>query len=90
MKKIMFATAALLVLSIGVAMGVKKTNLNQNNWMANIEALCGSEDASCFSGGPGADECSIDASAGPVGAACSVHCSSGYACCSYNGCHCVR
>jgi len=89
MKKFMFATAALLVLGIGVAMGVKKTSMNQNNWTANIEALCGTEGAPCFSGGPGATGCSIDASAGPVGAACSVTCGSGYACCTYTGCHCV-
>lgn len=89
-KRIMITTAALLVLGVGIAMGVKKTSRVANPWADNIEALCDPENTPCISGGPHAISCSIDATAGPIGAACSVTCESGhYACCTYNGCHCI-
>ncbi len=68
-KRILIATAMMLVLSVGVAMGVKKANMNQNPWADNIEALCSSEDPRCISGGPGATSCSIDAGVAPLPAA---------------------
>ena len=88
-KRILIATAMMLVLSVGVAMGVKKANMNQNPWADNIEALCSSEDPRCISGGPGATSCSIDAGVAGVGVGCSVGCGRGYACCGAMGCICV-
>ena len=39
-KKTLIAAAAILVLNLGVALGVKKTNMDQSPWTENIEALC--------------------------------------------------
>ncbi len=88
-KRILIATAMMLVLSVGVAMGVKKANMNQNSWSDNVEALCHSEDSRCMAGGPGANGCSINGSIAGSGVSCSVSCGSGYACCGVLGCFCV-
>lgn len=50
------------------------------------EAVAQAEDSSCFAGGPGSSQCSIEA----AGVGCSVTCNSGfYACCSALGCRCL-
>lgn len=88
-KRILIATAMMLVLSVGVALGIKKANMNQNPWTDNVEALCHSEDWRCMSGGPKATSCSIEGSVAGSGVSCSVSCGSGYACCGILGCFCV-
>lgn len=60
---------------------------------ANLEALSATEAPFCFSGGPGAEECSISAGIEIAGlgfsAGCSVSCRGNtYACCSLR-CTCV-
>ncbi len=79
----------MLVLSVGVAMGIKKAGMNQNPWADNVEALCASEDPRCLAGGPGANGCSIEGNIAGSGISCSVSCGSGYACCGARGCFCV-
>jgi len=80
--------AAALVLSAGIALGVKKTNLNRTPWTENIEALCNSEDNNCLKGGPGETSCSITSSDG-LGFTCCTSCTGSYACCGASGCNCV-
>ncbi len=88
-KRILIASVMMLILSVGVATGIKKANMNQNIWTDNVEALCNSEDWRCISGGPGATSCSIDGSVAGCSISCSVGCGHGYACCGILGCFCV-
>ena len=85
-KKTLIAAAAILVLSLGVALGVKKTNMDQSPWTENIEALCDSErSAYCLVTGD-IHSCSTEI----YGVSCSVYCYVGYACCTNYGCFCVQ
>ncbi len=85
-KKTLIAAAAILVLSLGVALGVKKTNMDQSPWTENIEALCDSEGpAYCLITGDG-HSCSVQLG---FGVACSVTCNTGFACCTTYGCFCI-
>jgi len=87
-KRTLLAAGAFLVLSLGIALGVKKTSMNQNPWSENVEALCSSENTVCLlDGGPGHKTCTSDAALGGVG--CSVCCTAGWACCTNTGCFCI-
>ena len=101
MKKKFFFAAVALVMSAATTVGYKaydKSNMSEF-MMANIEALSSPEDNSficqnCYSGGPGASSCSIEAGIDIVGSgmsgSCSVSCNQGYyACCSIR-CICCK
>ena len=87
-KKVLMIAAAVLVLGVGVAIGIKKTNMNRSAWTENIEALCGSEGSDCFRGGPSESSCDITSADG-FGFTCSISCKGGYACCGSSGCFCL-
>ena len=86
-KKTLIAAAAVLVLSLGVALGVKKTNMDHSPWTENIEALCDSEGPTyCLATGDG-HSCSVELWG--LGVSCSVTCHTGFACCTTYGCFCI-
>jgi len=86
-KKTILAAATLLVLSLGIAFGIKKTSMSQNPWTENIEALCGTEQPTyCLATGD-ARHCSNEGFV--FGVTCSIYCYNGFACCTLTGCYCI-
>lgn len=92
MKKI-YVCFAVAVIAFSVT---KVSNPNGTSVLidANVDALAQVESHFCYNGGPGANQCSIEAGITIVGngvsANCSVSCNSGYYACCGIRCICVK